>query len=255
MFFPIADDNKGVSGPAYVTWGLLAINIAVFLIQLSDESITYGWSIIPKEITTGVDLVEPQIVSVDGKDHTIPQAPGPPILYLTLFTHMFMHGGIAHIVGNMLYLWIFGDNVEHRFGHAPFLVFYVVAGLVAAVSQLVFNPDSVLPNVGASGAIGGILGAYLVLFPRNQVKAVVFYFVVSVPAVAVLGLWAALQIFQGIGSISAASNVGGVAYWAHIGGLAAGIVMGLICRMLMKEEPDSIIYREYNADPNSKRWW
>ena len=130
MLFPIADDNKGISGPAYVTWLLLAINVVVFLLQLSDESITYGWSIIPQEIMSGQDLVEPQIVTdVAGEDHLIPQAPGPSIIYLTLLSHMFMHGGFGHIFGNMLYLWIFGDNIEHRFGHLRFFLFYIISAV------------------------------------------------------------------------------------------------------------------------------
>ena len=253
MLFPISDDNKGISGPAYVTWVLLAINIVVFLMQLSDESITNGWSIIPREIMTGVDLVEPQIVTVGGKEHAVPQAPGPPIIYLTLLSHMFMHGGFGHIFGNMLYLWIFGDNVEHRFGHFLFFIFYIISGLVAALAQLMVSPDGVIPNLGASGAIWGILGAYVVLFPRNQVKAIVFYMIVSIPAVFVIGLWAALQIYQGFFAGGGAGELGGVAHLAHIGGLVAGLAMGFIAKSFMKEEPDSTIYREYVTDPKSKR--
>lgn len=254
MLFPIADDNKGISGPAYVTWALLAINIVVFMLQLSDDSITSGWSMIPREITTGVDLVDTQIVTIGGKEHPVPQAPGPPIIYVTLLSHMFMHGGFGHIFGNMLYLWIFGDNVEHRFGHFLFFVFYIISGLVAALAQLMVSPDGVVPNLGASGAIWGILGAYVVLFPRNKVKAIIFYMIVSIPAVFVIGLWAALQIYQGIGSAGNA-QLGGVAHLAHIGGLVAGLVMGFVARTFLKEEPDSTIYREYVRDPKSKRYW
>ncbi len=252
MLFPIADDNRGISGPAYVTWFLLAINIVVFLLQLSDESITYGWSVIPQEIMSGNDLIETQIVTVAGEDHAIPQAPGPPIIYLTLLTHMFMHGGIGHIFGNMLYLWIFGDNIEHRFGHFWFFVFYIVSGLVAAFAQLMVSYDSVIPSLGASGAIWGILGAYVVLFPRNKVKAIVFYMIVSIPAVFVIGLWSVLQVYQGFFA-GGGSELGGVAHLAHIGGLVAGLAMGFIAKGLMKAEPDSTIYREYVGDPMSKK--
>ena len=254
MLFPIADDNKGVSGPAYVTWALLAANIAVFLLQMSDESITSGWSIIPREITTGVDLVDTQFVTVGGEQVPVPQAPGPPIIYLTLLTHMFMHGGFGHIFGNMLYLWIFGDNVEHRFGHFLFFVFYIISGLVAALAQLMVSPDGVVPNLGASGAIWGVMGAYVVLFPRNKVKAIVFYMIVSIPSVFVIGMWAALQIYQSVNT-SGDGQLGGVAHLAHIGGLVAGLAMGFVARTFIKEEPDSTIYREYVNDPKSKRYW
>ena len=254
MLFPIADDNKGVSGPAYVTWALLAANVAVFLLQMSDESITSGWSIIPREITTGVDLVDTQFVTVGGEQVPVPQAPGPPIIYLTLLTHMFMHGGFGHIFGNMLYLWIFGDNVEHRFGHFLFFVFYIISGLVAALAQLMVSPDGVVPNLGASGAIWGVMGAYVVLFPRNKVKAIVFYMIVSIPSVFVIGMWAALQIYQSVNT-SGDGQLGGVAHLAHIGGLVAGLAMGFVARTFIKEEPDSTIYREYVNDPKSKRYW
>jgi len=254
MLFPIADDNKGVSGPAYVTWALLAVNIVVFLMQMSDETITSGWSIIPREITTGVDLVDTQFVTVGGEQVPVPQAPGPPIIYLTLLTHMFMHGGFGHIFGNMLYLWIFGDNVEHRFGHFLFFVFYIISGLVAALAQLMVSPDGVVPNLGASGAIWGVMGAYVVLFPRNKVKAIVFYMIVSIPSVFVIGMWAALQIYQSVNT-SGDGQLGGVAHLAHIGGLVAGLAMGFVARTFIKEEPDSTIYREYVNDPKSKRYW
>ena len=179
MLFPISDDNSEVDGPAYVTWTLLALNIVVFLYQMSDESFTYAWSIIPKEITTGVDITSPTTISIRGRESVIPHQPGPPIIYLTLLSAMFMHGGIAHIVGNMLYLWIFGDNVEHRFGPLLFLSFYLVSGLIGSFAQILMTPESQIPNLGASGAIFGVLGAYMVLFPRNKVNVIVAYFIVS----------------------------------------------------------------------------
>ena len=125
---------------------------------------------------------------------------------------MFMHGGFGHIAGNMLYLWIFGNNVEHRFGHAWFLLFYLVAGLVASAAQIVANPDSVIPNLGASGAIAGVMGAYLVLYPYNRVNAIFLYTVIAVPAIVVLGMWIAMQFVSSVGSIAATSETaGGVA--------------------------------------------
>ena len=160
-----------------------------------------------------------------------------------------------HLLGNMLYLWIFGDNVEHRFGHGLFLLFYLVSGLFADLPQIALDPDSVIPNLGASGAIFGVLGAYMVLFPRNQVKVIVLYFIVSLPAIVVIGVWVAFQIFYSVGSMSAAPAAGGVAYLAHLGGVVAGAAMGLVARELIKEEPDSVLYRQYRSDPKSKTLW
>lgn len=260
MLFPVSDDDRTVDTPAVVTYSLLAINIAVFAWQLSSPELTYGWSVIPLEITTGVDLVEPQVIEVsDGQQRqqvAIPQAPGPPLIWLTLISAMFMHGGYGHIGGNMLYLWIFGNNVEHRFGHLWFLVFYLIAGIVASLAQIVADPDSIIPNLGASGAIAGVMGAYLVLFPHNRVNAVIFYHIVSVPAVVVLGMWIVTQFVSSVGSIAATSeSAGGVAYLAHVGGFVAGSVAGLICRLILCREPDSALRRQYDLDPRAERWW
>ncbi len=257
MFFPISDDDQEVNSPAIVTNLLLIANVLMFLVQLADPAFTYGWSVVPREITTGVDLVEPQVLVIDGEPvGEIPQEPGPPIIWLTLFTAMFMHGGFGHIAGNMLYLWIFGNNVEHRFGHAWFLFFYLTAGIVGSLAQIVLSPDSVIPNLGASGAIAGVMGAYLVLFPHNRVNAVVFYTVVTVPAVLVLGMWIVMQLVSSVGSIAATANdVGGVAYMAHVGGFAAGVAAAVMCRMKLHNEPDSVLYRQYERDPYARRWW
>ena len=257
MLFPISDDDRDIVKPMYVTYVLLAINVLVFLYQLSNPDFTYGWSVIPKEITTGVDLTETTIVSTsDGQSLEIPQQPGPPIIYLTLLTSMFMHGGVGHIAGNMLYLWIFGDNVENRFGHIPFLIFYLLAGVAGSVAQIFFDQQGVIPNLGASGAIAGVMGAYLVLFPRNRVNAVFFYAIITVPAIVVLGMWIVTQLFSGYGSIAATEQTaGGVAYMAHIGGFFAGAIAGLAIRATIREEPDSVLKRQYDRDPRSKRIW
>ncbi len=256
MFFPISDDDRDLSEPAYVTFTLIAINLLVFVYQVTHPAFTYGWSVIPKEITTGQDLVEPQVIVVDRQAVKIPQAPGPPSIYLTLVTSMFMHSGVLHLFGNMLYLWIFGDNVEHRFGHVRFLIFYFVSGLIATFAQISLGPASVIPNLGASGAIFGVLGAYMVLFPRNRVNVIVFYFIVSLPAVVVIGVWVAFQVFQTFGTFYATSpSAGGVAYMAHLGGIVAGVLMGLFVRLTMKEEPDSILTRQYREDPRSRLLW
>ena len=255
MLFPISDDDRELMGPAYVTWALLAINVVVFLYQMANPDFTYAYSTVPKEITSGQDIDESLYISTPREEIEIPHQPGPVPIYLTLITAMFMHGGIMHLVGNMLYLWIFGDNVEHRFGHFWFLVFYLFSGLVASFAQIIFDPNSVIPNLGASGAIAGVLGAYMVLFPRNRVNAVFFYVIVSIPAVFVIGLWGATQMFQGFGSMFETGQSGGVAYMAHIGGFVAGVTMGFIARATFKEEPDSVLRRQYEHDPRAHRLW
>jgi len=233
--FPIGDENEPGKGPAFFTLAFLAINIAVFfLIQLDNDAFTYGYSAIPAEITTGIDLVRPQPITVDGQRVAIPQAPGPEPIYLTLITSMFMHGGIAHIVGNMLFLWIFGDNVEHRMGHIPYLVFYLAAGVIASLAQILIDTDSVIPTLGASGAISGVLGAYLVLFPSNRVTVVIFRFIpYQVPAIVAIGMWAVFQFINGFGAIAVTEETGGgVAYMAHIGGFVAGLAAGALYRAM-----------------------
>ncbi|MEI8212292.1 MAG: rhomboid family intramembrane serine protease [Planctomycetota bacterium] len=257
MFFPLSDDDKDIGTPAFVTYGLILANIGVFLVQMSYPEFTYGWSVIPKEITTGVDLVEPQMINVAGHGEVeIPQSPGPKPIWLTLLSSMFMHGGLGHIAGNMLYLWIFGNNVEHRFGHVKFLMFYLVSGLVGSFAQILVSPNSVIPNLGASGAIAGVMGAYLVLFPYNRVNAVILFHVVSVPALWVLGMWIVMQLVSGMGSIASTSaSEGGVAYLAHVGGFVAGVLAALIVRGQNPREPDSILKRQYERDPLARRFW
>jgi membrane associated rhomboid family serine protease len=138
---------------------------------------------------------------------------------------MFMHGGWLHLGGNMLYLWIFGDNVEDRFGHAKFALFYLLCGIAATIAQVLVNAGSNVPNLGASGAIAGVLAAYLILFPKGQVRVLMGRGVVPMPALVVIGLWIVLQFINGIGSISQTAETGGVAYMAHIGGFVAGLVL------------------------------
>ena len=230
--FPIGDENLPGRGLAWITLSLIAINIAVFLFlqgATADTSFTYGWSSIAREITEGVDLTQAVPVVIDGTEYLVPQAPGPDPIYLTLLSSMFMHGGWLHLGGNMLFLWIFGDNVEHRAGPIPYLLAYLAAGLVGSLAQILGDPTSPIPSLGASGAISGVLGAYLVLFPRNRVTAFVFRFLVQVPALAAIGMWIALQV---ISSLADPTGAGGVAYLAHIGGFVAGVVTGLLFRSL-----------------------
>ena len=240
--FPISDDNERGHGPAFVSLAFIALNVLVFLVlqgagaSTEGAEFTYGYSAVPFEITNGVDLVEPEPVTVGGETIEVPQEPGPTPIWLTLFTSLFMHGGWLHLAGNMLFLWVFGDNVEHRIGHGLFVVFYLVAGILASFAQILVDTASVIPTLGASGAISGVLGAYLVMFPTNRVLVLVIRFPVWVPAIVVIGLWAVLQFINGFGAIAVTEETaGGVAYMAHIGGFVAGLLAGFVFRMTFRE--------------------
>lgn len=257
MLFPIGDDNSGLTGPAYVTLALIAANLVVFFFFQqagANEAFTYGWSVIPLEITTGQDLTE--TVGAGEQRMPIPQAPGPTPIHLTILSAMFMHGGFLHLFGNLLYLWIFGDNVEHRFGAGVFLSFYLVSGIAATLAQVVLDPSSVIPNLGASGAISGVLGAYLVLFPRNRIRAIFLYFIVSVPAIVAIGLWIVFQFVNGYGAVMASEEtVGGVAYGAHIGGFVAGMAMALFLRMVVRQKERDTVFSRYPERDRSRQYW
>ena len=231
---PLADENLPNRGWAYATLAIIAINVLVFVfLQLPSDAFTYGWSVVPREITQGVDLVGPVTVTAGGESVVIPMEPGPSPIQLTLLSSMFMHGGWLHLLGNMLFLFIFGDNVEHHMGRIKYVLFYLLAGAVGSLAQIAIGPNSLIPSLGASGAISGVLGAYLVLFPSNRVLVVLFRFVTWVPALVAIGLWAAMQFILGIGQIAVTEQTGGVAYMAHIGGFVAGVVVGLLAKSLM----------------------
>jgi membrane associated rhomboid family serine protease len=235
--FPIGDQNEPGHGPAIVTLAIIAVNVAVFVFLQNlgnNPDFTYGWSAIPREITTGTDLLQAQLITVDGQQFRVPQAPGPDPIQLTLLSSMFMHGDLLHIGGNMLFLWVFGDNVEHRAGRVLFLVAYLAAGLVGSLAQILSSADSPIPTLGASGAISGVLGAYLVLFPGNRVTVFLFRFLTQVPALVAIGIWIAFQVFA---NFTQPVGGGGVAYLAHIGGFAAGVVAGLLFRALPARRP------------------
>ena len=225
MVIPLGDERTGRDLTPYVVFGLIAINALVWLLQLSlGDSFTNGYATVPFEITHGQDLVGTQTIAVGGQPITITEAPGPTPIYLTLLTAMFMHGGWMHILGNMLYLWIFGDQIESLLGHSRFLFFYLACGLAASVAQILVGPDSVVPSLGASGAIAGVLGAYLVKFPRNRVRVLMMRAgVTQLPAMVVLGLWIVLQLVSQVGT--PAGEATGVAYMAHIGGFIAGLAL------------------------------
>jgi membrane associated rhomboid family serine protease len=224
MVMPLRDDDTDRRTVPVVTYALIAINVIVWLIELGvGEKFIYGFSTVPYEITHNTDLVGTKTIEAGGQSIPITHFPGPTPIYLTLLTAMFMHASWLHIIGNMLYLWIFGDNIEDRIGHLKFIGFYLLCGLVASGAHIVVGADSVIPSLGASGAIAGVLGAYLVLFPRRKVKVLMMRQIVHMPAFMVLGLWILLQVF---GQFSVAGGEGGgVAYMAHIGGFVAGLVL------------------------------
>ena len=234
---PIGDeDTGGQPGIPWVNVAIIALNVIVFLYQLVDPNFTNGYSTVPAEITQGIDIVGVrQLVLPDGTTATIDEGPGPNPIWLTLLTSMFMHGGWLHIGGNMLFLFIFGDNIEKAYGHIKYLVFYLVCGIIASLAHVLSQPDSIIPSLGASGAISGVLAAYLVLFPTNRVKVlltlgVIFLRPIMVPAVVMIGLWALLQFVNGLGAIAVSEQTSGVAYWAHIGGFIAGALITLLAK-------------------------
>ena len=215
MFLPLRDENA--SGKfAAVNLCLLLANIAVFLYQATLPR----HAAIAMELTYGV--VPARIPAWLAGHGTLEAA------LLPFVTSMFLHGGLAHILGNMLFLWIFGDNVEAEFGHLEYLLFYLVCGIGSGLVHAAFNLHSHVPAVGASGAISGVLGAYIVLEPRNRILTLIFIFVVRVPAVVVLGMWFVMQFLMGLSTIGTNANVtGGVAVWAHIGGFLIGLAIAL----------------------------
>lgn len=237
MVFPLYDDNTGRLTTPFVNYALIAANILVFLLfqQLgTNDQFTYSFSTVPLEITTGRDIVtSSREVVIMGQRLLVPGlGPTPISVYITLLTSMFMHGGIAHIAGNMLFLWIFGDNIEDRLGHVRYLSFYLVCGLVASLAHvftttlMATDPSSVLiPSLGASGAISGVLGGYLLLHPKRRVTVILFRFLTDVPAYVAIGIWFAFQLISGLGILGEGSQQGGVAYAAHIGGFIAGLVL------------------------------
>jgi len=212
--FPIGDENRGIRSRPYVNYAIIAINIVVFLYQLTLtqpdlERFIRDWGAVPAEISHGNNLI-------------------------TLITSMFMHGGWLHIAGNMLFLWVFGDNIEDTMGHVKYLIFYVICGLAAGGLQIAINPDSVSPLIGASGAISGVLAAYLVLFPHGKIRTILMLgipIMVLVPAWGMIGYWIAIQFINGILSLGVQTkDTSGVAYFAHIGGFAAGAALVLLFR-------------------------
>lgn len=225
--FPIGDDNSDRTITPFVNYAFIGINILVFLAlqQIgANEPFTYAYSLVPQEITTGVDLNG--LINLQNADGRvvgqIPHYSTALGVYFNFLSSMFMHGSIMHIFGNMLFLWVFGDNLENLLGHIRYAAFYIVCGFAAAISQIVMDTDSVIPMLGASGAISGVLGGYILLFPQRRVRAIIFNFLTEVPAFVAVGIWIVYQIIVGYLS---SNEQGGVAYAAHIGGFFAGLIL------------------------------
>lgn len=205
---PIGDDNSSRRTVPIVTYMLIVLNVLFFFVELSSsKAFIVKWAFVPSRFLAN-----------------------PAADFPTLFTSMFMHAGWLHLGSNMLYLWIFGDNVEDRFGQSRFLIFYLLCGLGATALQLSFSLDSNIPNLGASGAIAGVLGAYVLLFPHARVSVLQGQRVIPLPALIVIGFWFVLQLFSGIGSIAQTADTGGVAYMAHVGGFVAGFALTFLFR-------------------------
>lgn len=224
--FPIGDDNSDRTITPVVNYAFIAINILVFVFLQglgSNDAFSYAFSLVPREITSGIDLSGTQVVRDSfGNTGRIQLYPTPFSVYFNFLSSMFMHGGIMHIFGNMLFLWIFGDNLENLLGHIRYAVFYILCGFAAAVAQIAIGPDSIIPMLGASGAISGVLGGYVLLFPQRRVRAIIFNFLTEVPAFVAIGIWIVYQLVLGY---MTDPGTGGVAYAAHIGGFVAGIAL------------------------------
>ena len=222
---PLRDANPVRRTPV-VTVALIVANVVAFAYQLGSDASSGGTNVADLFDTFG--LVPAQLL---GAWETGRNVGGET---LAVFTSMFLHANLLHIAGNMLYLWIFGNNIEDRLGRLPFIVFYLLGGVAAAAAQIAIDPQSRVPMIGASGAISAVLGAYIVLYPGARILSLVFlgffYQLINVPAIVVLGLWFVLQLIDGIGSLGLAGAEGGVAFFAHIGGFVAGVALGLLFR-------------------------
>jgi len=234
---PLRDENPSNTRPG-VVYGLIALNALIFFVELSLPPETIGlfmgkYGLVPAKAFTairgGQGLVK--------------------YFVLPLFTSVFLHGGWLHVIGNMWYLWIFGDNIEDRLGHWRFILFYVVCGLAAGMVHMLFNPHSTAPTIGASGAIAGVLGAYIVSFPRARVVCLVplFYIitVMAIPASVVLLFWFGLQLLSGTFSLGSSTSGGGVAYWAHIGGFVAGLILVNVLPRSRRSRQSVYVYRRW----------
>jgi membrane associated rhomboid family serine protease len=236
MLLPLGDDNRDRHLTPIVNYILIAINIFVFIYWQDlgrNINFTFAYSTVPAEILSGHDIVTNAKIIHDpitGQGIGMPGLQVTPVsVYLTLFTSIFMHGGIAHIAGNMLYLWIFGDNLENAMGHGKYLMFYLLCGVLAGLSHVIssayLNQSTLVPSLGASGAIAGVLGGYILLYPRRSVHVWFLFGIISLPAFLVVGLWFVFQLINGMGMLGGEEAAGGIAYAAHIGGFIVGLLL------------------------------
>lgn len=246
--FPIGDDNSGVTRASLINILIIVVNILVFVFLQgmgSNQAFDMAFSAVPAEILSGHDVQGSFTISAGGQSGTMHLEQTPIPVYLTLITSMFMHGGFAHIFGNMMFLWVFGDNLEHAMGHIKYLVFYLTCGVLAALAHVFatsFGQQNLnVPMLGASGAISGVLGGYIMLFPHRRVRVLVMRMVTDMPAIAALGIWFVFQVIEGMGILGGG---GGVAYGAHIGGFVAGCI-------LVHVFADRSLVEEMNTSSNS----
>jgi membrane associated rhomboid family serine protease len=248
MVLPLGDLERTRITP-FVTYALIAVNVAMFLLQESQgDRFTMAYACTPWEVTHGEDITQPievrpardvrvrdprdptgrRVVIVQQPADVIRHAPSAIPPWMTLLTCMFLHGGWMHLLGNMLYLWIVGDNVEEVLGPVLYFVAYIACGLVGSLAQIAAAPNSTIPTLGASGAIAGIMGAYVVWFPHNQMRVLVFRIITVLPAILVIGAWIVLQVVLGAGAFGKIGESGGVAYLAHVGGAVTGIAVAFL---------------------------
>jgi membrane associated rhomboid family serine protease len=256
MIMPIGDDNTGRRIVPAMNYAFIAVNVLVFFLfqgMGTNEKFTFSLSTVPREIVTGEDLVSPdrQVEIITGQKVTVPGLqPTPVSVYITLFTSMFMHGGLAHLFGNMLFLWIFGDNVEDTLGHWRYLLFYFVCGLVASLAHVFTtvalhganSEQALIPSLGASGAISGVLGGYIVLHPHRRVTVIMMRTITQVPSYVAIGMWFLFQLVSGLGVLGEGSQTGGVAYGAHIGGFIAGVVLVRIFAIGLRDRDQVVLH-------------
>ena len=240
--FPIGDDNP-TRRTSYVTYGLIAINVLVFFyqIKLQNQAVVTArgevlgtamdyflrdWAVVPGQLTASI--VGAPIPHLRGVLSEPPE-------FLTLITSQFLHGGLTHLIGNMLFLWIFGNNVEDKLGRVKFLIFYLTVGVLSGLTQWIFSAQSMIPGLGASGAIAGVMGAYILRFPKVSVNTFIPpFFIIPIPAFAYLGIWFVQQALSSIAQPM--GGKGGVAYWAHSGGFVFGAVLGVMFGILKRDE-------------------
>jgi membrane associated rhomboid family serine protease len=267
MVFPLFDDNSDRRRFPWVNYTFIVLNVIIFLVPQEQANptnrFTYAWSTVPAEIVSGEDKVTPsrkvklpiteEIIEVPGLQ------PTPISVYLTLLVSMFMHGGWAHLLGNMLFLWIFGDNVEDFLGHLRYIVFYLICGVLASLAHVASSmmlgreDDQLMPCLGASGAISGVLGGYLLLFPHKRVTVILFRFLTEVPAYVAIGIWFLFQIINSLGVLG--GETGNVAYGAHIGGFLAGLALVKFFAIGEREPPWRTKFDRRPHAPITRRPW